>query len=141
MTPIKVLIVEDSPVAIKLYQRVMESSPQIKVVGTVNDGQQALSIIPQLQPQVIVTDLEMPTMDGYDLIKQVMAKYPLPILVLSNAVQTEHIDNIFQVLQDGALDVLPKPQASSLIESDEFKSTLVTKIRVLATKTVKAKPL
>jgi two-component system chemotaxis response regulator CheB len=139
--PIKVLLVEDSPVAMGLYQRIVDSSPEIKVVGTATDGRQALNLIPQLQPQVIVTDLQMPVMDGMELIKQVMAQYPLPILVLSNAVQKDDIDNIFKALQAGAVDVLAKPQAASLIDGDEFKRTLITKIKVLATKTVSAKPL
>jgi len=140
-SPIKVLLVEDSPVAMGLYQRIVDSSPEVKVVGTAADGWLALNLIPQLQPQVIVTDLQMPVMDGIELIKQVMAKYPLPILVLSNAVQKEDIDNIFKVLQAGAVDVLAKPQAATLIDSEEFKRTLITKIKVLATKTVSAKPL
>ena len=140
-SPIKVLLVEDSPVAMGLYQRLVDSSPEVKVVGTAADGRQALNLIPQLQPQVIVTDLQMPVMDGMELIKQVMAKYPLPIMVLSNVVQKDDIDNIFKVLQAGAVDVLAKPQAASLIDSDEFKRTLITKIKVLASKTVSAKPL
>lgn len=140
-SPIKVLLVEDSPVAMGLYQRLVDSSPEVKVVGTAADGRQALNLIPQLQPQVIVTDLQMPVMDGMELIKQVMAKYPLPIMVLSNVVQKDDIDNIFKVLQAGAVDVLAKPQAASLIDSDEFKRTLITKIKVLANKTVSTKPL
>jgi two-component system chemotaxis response regulator CheB len=140
MPPIKVLLVEDSPVALGLFKKLLETSPEIKVVGTALDGNQALSMIPSLQPQVICTDLQMPGMDGFELIKQVMSKYPLPILVISNAVQKEDIDNIFKVLQYGALDVLPKPQAATANE-EELKRTLITKIKVLATKKVTAKPL
>lgn len=140
MTPIKVLIVEDSPVAIGLYKKLLESSPEIQVVGTATDGNQALAMIPSLQPQVVVTDLQMPGMDGYELIKQAMAKYPVPILVLSNAVQKEDIDNYFKVLQLGALDVMAKPQGGTANE-EELKKTLITKVRVLATKKVSAKPI
>ncbi|NJK49653.1 response regulator [Candidatus Gracilibacteria bacterium] len=140
MTPIKVLLVEDSPVAIGLYKKLLESSPEIQVVGTALDGNQALAAIPSLKPQVIVTDLQMPGMDGYELIKQAMAKYPVPILVLSNAVQKDDIDNYFKVLQLGALDVMAKPQGGTANE-EELKKTLITKIRVLATKKVSAKPI
>jgi chemotaxis response regulator CheB len=140
MTPIKVLLVEDSPVALGLFKKMLESSPDIQIVGTAFDGTQALNMIPQVQPQVICTDLQMPGMDGFELIKQVMAKYPLPILVLSNAVQQGDIDNIFKVLQYGALDVMPKPQAATTNE-EEIKRTLITKIKVLAEKKVALKPL
>lgn len=140
MAPIKVLLVEDSLVAIGLFKRILESSSEIEVVGTAMDGDRALAMIPQIQPHVICTDLQMPGMDGYELIKQIMAKYPLPILVLSNAVQKDDIDNIFKVLQYGALDIMPKPQAATANE-EEIKRTLITKIKVLATKKVSAKPL
>lgn len=139
--PIKVLLVEDSPVALGVYQKIMESSPEIRVVGTARDGVEALSLISTMQPQVICTDLLMPNMDGLELIKQVMAHYPLPILVLSNVVQKHEVDNIYKVLKAGAVDVLPKPQATSSTESEEFKKQLVTKIRILATKQVFPKPL
>jgi two-component system chemotaxis response regulator CheB len=64
----------------------------------------------------------------------------IPVLVISNIVQQGEIDNIFKVLQYGALDFLPKPQAATANE-EELRKTLITKIKVLATKKVSAKPL
>jgi len=83
----------------------------------------------------------MPKMDGLEFIKQVMAKTPLPILVLSDVVQKQDIDNVFQVLQAGAVDVMPKPVSISTADREELKRNLITKIRVLASKQVSAKPL
>jgi chemotaxis response regulator CheB len=140
MVPIKVLLVEDSIVAVGLYKKLLESAPEIQVVGTAVDGNQAMIMLPSLMPQVVVTDLQMPGMDGYELIRQLMDKYPIPILVLSNAVQKNDIENIFKVLQSGALDIIPKPQGG-IMNEEEFKKALVIKIRILATKTVSAKPL
>ena len=141
MTPIKVLLVDDSPVAMSIFRKVLDSAPEVQVVGTARDGAEALSLIPKVQPQVICTDLKMPKMDGLELIKQVMAKTPLPILVLSDAVQRQDIDNVFQVLQAGAVDIMPKPVSVSAVDQEELKRSLITKIRVLATKQVSAKPL
>ncbi|MGK7939791.1 MAG: response regulator [Crocosphaera sp.] len=140
-SPIKVFLVEDSPVALGMFKRMLESSPEIEVVGTAMDGNQALSLIPQIQPQVICTDLQMPNMDGFELIKQIMAKYPIPVLVISNVVQSDDIDNIFEVLQFGALDVLAKPRSALGDNKESLQRTLITKIRVLATKKVFSKPL
>jgi chemotaxis response regulator CheB len=139
-SPIKVLLVEDSAVAIGLYKKLLESSPEIQVVGMASDGNQAMAKISSLQPQVIVTDLQMPGMDGYELIQQIMAKHPVPILVLSNAVQGQDIENIFKVLKFGALDVMPKPQGGTANE-EMMKQALITKIKVLATKKVSIKPM
>ncbi|OWY64061.1 response regulator [cyanobacterium TDX16] len=141
MTPIKVLLVDDSPVAMSIFRKVLDSASEVQVVGTAQDGAEALNLIPRVQPHVICTDLKMPTMDGLELIKQVMAKTPLPILVLSDAVQKQDIDNVFQVLQAGAVDVMPKPTSISTADREELKRQLITKIRVLASKQVSAKPL
>ena len=141
MTPIKVLLVDDSPVAMSIFRKVLDSAPEVQVVGTAQDGAEALNLIPRVQPQVICTDLKMPKMDGLQFIKHVMAKSPLPILVLSDAVQKQDIDNVFQVLQAGAVDVMPKPASVSTTDQEELKRQLITKIRVLASKQVSAKPL
>ncbi|AFY85575.1 MAG: Protein-glutamate methylesterase/protein-glutamine glutaminase 2 [Chroococcidiopsis cubana SAG 39.79] len=141
MTPIKVLLVDDSPVAMSIFRKVLDSAPEVQVVGTAQDGAEALNLIPRVQPQVICTDLKMPKMDGLEFIKHVMAKSPLPILVLSDAVQKQDIDNVFQVLQAGAVDVMPKPASVSTADQEELKRQLITKIRVLASKQVSAKPL
>jgi len=141
MTPIKVLLVDDSPVATSIFRKVLDSAPEVQVVGTAQDGAEALNLIPRVQPQVICTDLKMPKMDGLEFIKQVMAKTPLPILVLSDVVQKQDIDNVFQVLQAGAVDVMPKPVSISTADREELKRNLITKIRVLASKQVSAKPL
>ena len=141
MTPIKVLLVDDSPVAMSIFRKVLDSAPEVQVVGTAQDGAEALNLIPRVQPQVNCTDLKMPKMDGLEFIKHVMAKSPLPILVLSDAVQKQDIDNVFQVLQAGAVDVMPKPLSISAVDQEELKRQLITKIRVLASKQVSAKPL
>jgi two-component system chemotaxis response regulator CheB len=138
---VKVLLVEDSPVALGLYKKLLDSSPEIEVVGTANDGAEALNMIPKVQPQVICTDLQMPKMDGFEFIKQVMANYPLPILVLSNVVQKSDIDNIFTVLKSGAVDIIAKPQGGASPEAEDFKKQLIVKLKVLANKKVMAKPL
>lgn len=139
MSQIKVLLVEDSAVAMSIYEKMLNSSPHIKVVGKAANGKQGLDLIPQVQPDVICTDLQMPQMDGYEFIKQVMAHHPVPILVLSNAVQKTNIDNIYEVMKAGAVDVMAKPTSDN--NSEAVQKELITKIRVLATKKVSAKPL
>ena len=141
MSKIKVLLVEDSAVAINIYEKMLNSSSHIEVVGKAKDGKEGLALVARLKPDVICTDLQMPQMDGLEFTKQVMAKYPTPILVLSNAVQKSDIDNIYEVMKAGAVDVMAKPQTASNGNSDSMQNELVTKIRVLATKKVTAIPL
>jgi chemotaxis response regulator CheB len=141
MPKIKVLLVEDSAVAMGIYEKMLNSSPHIEVVGKATNGKEGLSLIPEVRPDVICTDLQMPQMDGLEFTKQVMAHYPVPILVLSNIVQKSDTDNIYNVMQAGAVDIMAKPQAAGGADSEAVAKELITKIRVLSTKKVTAKPL
>lgn len=129
---VKVLLVEDSPVALEILKRLLSSSPEVKVVGTARNGQEALKLIPQLQPAVICTDLHMKGMDGLEFTKQVMATDPKPILVISTSVQKEDSQTIFQLLEAGAVDVFPKPNAGLASDYERVKRELVNKVKVLA---------
>jgi two-component system, NarL family, response regulator LiaR len=141
MPKIRVLLVEDSDVAINIYEKMLNSSSHIEVIGTAKNGKEGLDLVAQLNPDVICTDLQMPQMDGLEFTKQVMAKYPTPILVLSNTVQKTDIENIYEVMKAGAVDVMAKPQTALGGTSESMQNELIVKIRVLATKKVSAIPL
>ena len=141
MTKIKVLLVEDSAVAINIYEKMLSSSSHIEVIGKAKDGKEGLALVAKLNPDVICTDLQMPHMSGLEFTKQVMAHYPTPILVLSNSVQKTDVDNIYEVMKAGAVDVMAKPQTALGGDSESMQNELIVKIRVLANKKVSAIPL
>ncbi|WP_009632242.1 chemotaxis-specific protein-glutamate methyltransferase CheB [Synechocystis sp. PCC 7509] len=134
--PISVLLVEDSPVALEIIDRLLTSSPDIKVVGKARNGKEALNLIAKLQPKVICTDLHMKEMDGLELTKQVMENYPRPILVISTSVQKEDTNTIFELLQAGAVDVFPKPNTGLASDYEQVKRDLINKIKILSGVTV-----
>ena len=136
MAKIKVALVEDSLVALEILKRLINSSDEAEVVGTAMEGSQALPMIASTQPDVICTDLDMPGMNGLEFTKEVMAKYPRPILVISNAVHPHDVDNIYELMQAGALDFFPKPTTGNPTDYDKLTKMLVTKIKVLANKKV-----
>ncbi len=134
MSKIKVALVEDSPVALEILKRLIDSSDEAEVVGTAMDGAQALPLIASTQPDVICTDLDMPGMDGLEFTKEVMSKFPRPILVISNAVHPHEVDNIYNLMQAGALDFFPKPTTGTPTDYEKLTKMLITKIKVLASK-------
>jgi chemotaxis response regulator CheB len=134
MTPIKVVLVEDSVVALEVLERLLNSSPEIDVVGTARDGAEGLRVINQTKPDVICTDLQMPTMDGLEFTQKLMAQNPLPVLVISNAVNPNDVENIYSLMKAGALDFFPKPNSGSATDYEKIKGALVTKIKVLNSK-------
>jgi two-component system, chemotaxis family, protein-glutamate methylesterase/glutaminase len=139
MSPTKVLLVEDSLIALELLQRLLRSSSEVEVVGTARNGREALELIPKVNPSVICTDLHMAPIDGLELTKQVMANFPRPILVISNSVQEDDTRNIFGLLQAGAVDIFPKPTSGDYKEYEQVKDRLISKIKMLSQVSVKAR--
>lgn len=136
MSKIKVALVEDSPVALNVLKKLINSSSEAEVVGTATDGRQGLNMIASTDPDVICTDLDMPNMDGLEFTKEVMKQYPRPVLVISNAVQSSDVDNIYNLMTAGALDFFPKPTSGTATDYEKISKLLITKIRVLAKKKV-----
>jgi two-component system chemotaxis response regulator CheB len=130
--PIRVLLVEDSQIAIVILKRILESFPQIKVVGTACTGLEALALMPEVQPDVICTDLHMPHMDGLEFTIEVMSQYPCPILVISASVQEEDTHQVFRLLEAGAVDIFPKPLSGLVANDPEFNQALINKIQILS---------
>ncbi|NJR60126.1 MAG: chemotaxis-specific protein-glutamate methyltransferase CheB [Cyanobacteria bacterium CRU_2_1] len=130
--PIRVLLVEDSQIALVILKRILNSSPQIEIVGTACTGLEALALIPKTQPDVICTDLHMPQMNGLEFTSEVMAFYPRPILVISASVQEEDTHHVFQLLEAGAVDIFPKPTSGLIANDPSFNQTLINKIQVLS---------
>jgi two-component system, chemotaxis family, protein-glutamate methylesterase/glutaminase len=132
-SPIRVLLVDDSLLMLIILKKILAHEPKIQVVGTAINGKEALEMIPYLGPDVICTDLNMPVMNGMELIRAVMAKFPRPILVLSASVQKDQVATIFNLLEAGAIEVMAKP----LGEQDGLDAReLIRKIKILAGVTV-----
>jgi two-component system chemotaxis response regulator CheB len=129
---IKVMLVDDSGLALTILQKILEAAPDIVVVGTAGNGKEALALLPDLNPDVICTDLHMPVMDGLAFTKAVMADFPRPILVLSVSVQSSDSANIFNLIQEGAVDTIAKPRYGLTDISELDSQELINKIRILA---------
>lgn len=131
-TPIKVFLVEDSLVALNILQRILNSASDIEVVGTAQNGIDALKQISLLKPNVVCTDLLMGKMDGLELIKNLMSEFPLPILVISDVVAANDTQRIGQLLEAGAVDVFPKPKTGFIQDYEKQKHNLVNKLKILS---------
>ncbi len=130
--PIRVILVEDSSIALTILKRILDSSPEIEVVGTASTGVEGLDLIPKVNPDVICTDLHMPKMNGLEFTKEVMASYPRPILVISASVLEDDVENIFNLLEAGAVDIFPKPRSGQLQDYESMQQPLINKIKVLS---------
>lgn len=105
-SPLKVLVVDDSAVNRRSISQMLLGMPHLQVVGKAANGEEALRLVRITEPDVITLDLEMPKMDGFTFLRILMAKHPLPVLVISSYSQQE---NVFKALDLGALDFVAKP--------------------------------
>lgn len=106
--PIRVLVVDDSAFMRFTIAKHLNEAPGIQVVGSAHDGQEALQLIPQLQPDVITLDVEMPHLDGLSTLREIMAEFPRPVIMLSSLTSEGAIETV-QALTLGAVDFISKP--------------------------------
>ncbi|RJP86125.1 MAG: chemotaxis-specific protein-glutamate methyltransferase CheB [Desulfobacteraceae bacterium] len=128
---IRVLLVDDSLIALTSLKRALSTAPDIEVVGTARNGREALSMMPALKPAVVCTDLYMPVMSGLELTREIMNKYPCPILAVSVSV-AKGSDNVFRLIEAGAIDVFTKPGFGAGLSSSVEIAQLISKIRILS---------
>ncbi len=113
--PISVLIVDDSSLLRKIIKEIFAKDDQIRVVGEAEHGLKALELIPELKPDVVTLDVNMPVMDGMTTIKHIMIKCPTPVVMFSTLTGQGSLET-FESLRYGAVDFLQKP--SSLLKED-----------------------
>lgn len=105
---IRVLVVDDSAVVRQVMQGILETDPEIKV-SVAADPLIAFSKIEREKPDVVITDLVMPRMDGITFLKKIMAKMPLPVIVCSEVAHRRTEDAI-SALELGAVELIKKPK-------------------------------
>ena len=107
---IRVLLVDDSASVRAVLKRFFRKTRDIEVVGEAEDGAQAVQMVIDLQPHVVVMDLQMPVLDGYEATERIMEVRPTPIVVLSSRANRNQMQTAFEAMRRGALEVLPKPE-------------------------------
>lgn len=105
---IRVLIVDDSVVIRRLVTHALEQDPALEVVGSASNGAIALQRIPQLNPDVLTLDIEMPEMDGIATLKQVRSSYPQIRVIMFSTLTERGADITFEALRCGADDYVTK---------------------------------
>jgi DNA-binding NarL/FixJ family response regulator len=99
-TPLRVAIADDHRLMLDGIKRALETAPDIKVVGEAMSGEEMLTLVPRVRPDVVILDLRMPKGDGLTTLAQLRKDYPdLKIIILSMFEDSEHID---QALHQGA---------------------------------------
>lgn len=129
---IKVLVVDDSPVARELLVHILDSDPGVKVVATAASGQAALDALERLRPDIVTMDVHMPGLDGFETTRRIMETHPLPVIIVSGVVDPKESAVAFQTIEAGALAILERPVGPGHSDYQEAAARLVNTVKSMS---------
>jgi two-component system chemotaxis response regulator CheB len=129
---IKVFVVEDSPVVRMLLTHVLNADEKIEVIGTAENGEVAVASVLKQKPDVVVMDVNMPKMDGFEATRRIMETAPLPILICSASLKRDEVDATFRALDAGAVGFVEKPVGPGHARFDEMVRDLIGSVKLMS---------
>lgn len=129
----RALVVDDSMLFRKVVRDALAQEPGVEVVGSAGDGRSALEKIDQLKPDVITLDLEMPGIDGLEVLRQLRTRPAPPAVIVISALTEAGAEMTTKALRLGAFDFVLKPNGPKLDENQaRLQLELLPKIELLA---------
>lgn len=128
MKKTRVLICDDSPLMRAMLTEIINSAPDLEVVGAAVDPLEARELIKQLDPDVLTLDVDMPRMSGLDFLERLMRLRPMPVVMISSLTR-EGSEAALQALEMGAVDFMGKPTAQGSGGIAAYAQDICEKVR------------
>jgi two-component system chemotaxis response regulator CheB len=129
--PIRVLIVEDSPIMQRLLADLLRRERELEVVGIASDPYEARELVKSLRPDVMTLDVELPRMDGLTFLERLMRLHPMPVVMVSSLTERD-AEASLRALELGAVDVIAKPRGADVHGLAEFGLSVAESLRAAA---------
>src|SRR5665213_519264 len=129
---IRVLVVDDSKVSQMFLVHILESDPEIRIVGVVSDGQAALDFVREHVPDVILMDLHMPRLDGFEATRRIMETQPVPIVICSATAAVKDVITTFRAMEAGAVACIAKPLSRGRDDFEAMAAHLLETVKLMA---------
>lgn len=127
----RVLLCDDSVVIRSAIARILEGDPQIRIVGSVANGQLAVDMVRKHEVDVVVLDIEMPVMDGITALPLILKARPGVRVLMASTLTRRNAAISIKALTLGATDYIPKPDSTGMLGADAFGQDLVAKIKAI----------
>jgi two-component system, chemotaxis family, protein-glutamate methylesterase/glutaminase len=131
MNKVKVLIVDDSAVVRQTLTAILQTDPDIEVMGVAADPFVAAKKIAHEVPDVITLDIEMPRMDGLTFLKRIMTQHPIPVVIISS-LTARGTETGLKALEYGAVEIITKPQMNTKQFIEESKIRIIDAVKAAA---------
>lgn len=126
---IRTIVVDDSKSFRAAVAAILADAGDFEIIGTAGTGEEAVTLVSALKPDLVLMDVMMPGLDGLAATSQIMASAPCPVVVLSALMDTAAQRLAFDALTAGAVEVLPKPKD---VRSPATRQRLVSTLRAMA---------
>lgn len=124
----KVLVIDDASFMTKAISEILETDPDIQVIGTAKNGLEGLKKIKELRPDVITLDMDMPVMNGIQAVRHIMIESPVPIVVLSSLFSDGVVT--FDALRLGVVDFVAKPSGAISQDIHTSKQQIIDRVKL-----------
>src|SRR5436190_8362982 len=112
---IRVLLVEDSVVQREILRRILSVDDTFTIVGEARNGKEAVRLVEEHRPDVVLMDIHMPDMNGVEATREIMRRFPVPIVIASATLKKRDMDLGMEALSAGAVSVIAKPEGAVLL--------------------------
>src|SRR5882672_7574142 len=129
---IDVLVVDDSRVAQMVLIHLLASDPKVRVIGAVDSGHEALDFLKNRKPDVVLMDIQMPRLDGFETTRRIMETQPLPIIICTATTDPKEVATTFRSMEAGAVACLEKPFAPEHPDHREQLRSLLETIKLMS---------
>lgn len=116
----KILVVDDTILYRKIVSEILAELPNVEIVGTASNGKTAITRIASLEPDLITLDIDMPSMDGIEVLEEINRRaYDVGVIMLSSLTY-EGSEMTVKALELGAFDFIPKPELDSMEANKQY---------------------
>jgi len=139
---IRVMVVDDAVIVRSLMSRWIEQAQGLTLAASLRNGLEAIERLDEVNPDVVVLDIEMPGLDGISTLPRLLERRRDLVVIMASALTRDHAEVTLKALALGAADYIPKPAAEGgMITSAAFRRDLVEKIRALGLHRRRRRPL
>jgi two-component system, chemotaxis family, protein-glutamate methylesterase/glutaminase len=129
---IKVLVVDDTAVTRLLLVHLLSSDEQIQVIGAVNDGESACEFVQQDRPDVVLMDIHMPGLDGFEATRRIMETQPVPIVICSATTEPNEVATTFRLMEAGAVACVAKPVGHEHPDYESLSQNILRTVKLMS---------